>query len=105
MAQGFQVDPDAILKYAIAGERQHVRIPGIASALGGVDVPWGAFGKLPDSDELHASYRDHAAASAQNVQDLLGVMETVVENLRTTAGNYFAVEDVTSETFGGGTQA
>ncbi|MEV0092606.1 hypothetical protein [Streptomyces sp. NPDC050738] len=105
MAQSFQVDPDAILKYAMAGERQHERIPGIASALGGVDVPWGAFGKLPDSDELHSAYRDHAAASQQDVQDLIGVMATVIQNLRTTAGNYLTVEHATDATFGGSGQA
>ncbi|WP_329121278.1 hypothetical protein [Streptomyces sp. NBC_01465] len=105
MAQGFQVDPDAILKYAMAGERQHERIPGIVAALGGVDVPWGAFGKLPDSDELHAAYREHAAASEQNVQDLVGVMQTVIDNLRTTAGNYIGVESATDAAFGGSGQA
>lgn len=92
MGDGFRVDPDAILKYAATAEKHHGDIPRVAAALAHVNVPAGAFGKLPDSDELHSAYREHASAAEHNVHDLAGVIEDVAEKLRGVAGEYLRHE-------------
>ncbi|UNO39649.1 hypothetical protein [Streptomyces sp. MST-110588] len=102
MGSGFQTDPEAILGYAMAAERQHEEIPRIGLALAHVDVPSGAFGHLPDSDELHSAYNEHAEAAQQNIKDLAELVQTAAESLREAAGNYFANEYALQAGFGGG---
>ncbi|MFF4505496.1 hypothetical protein [Streptomyces sp. NPDC001401] len=92
MGDGFHADPDVLLKYAGQAEQHLDDIPRVASALAHITVPDGAFGKLPDSDELHSAYRDHAGAAEHNVQDLVSVLADVAQGLRDVAGEYLRNE-------------
>ena len=92
MGDGFRVDPDVLLKYAAQAEQHLDDIPRVASAIAHITVPNGAFGKLPDSDELHSAYREHAAAAEQNVSDLVSVLADVAKGLRDVGGQYVSYE-------------
>jgi hypothetical protein len=92
VSDGFHVDPDVLLKYTAQAERHLGDIPRVASALAHITVPNGAFGKLPDSDELHSAYRDHASAAETNVHDLASVLEDVAQGLRDVGGQYLRNE-------------
>ncbi len=92
MGNGFHVDPDVLLEYAAQAERHLADIPRVASALAHIAVPQGAFGKLPDSDELHSAYQDHAGAAEHNVQDLVSVLADVAKGLRDVVGQYLSYE-------------
>lgn len=102
MGQGFQTDPDAIFSCASGTERQHEEVPRIARLLEHVEIPKGAFGKLPESDELHASYNEHASAARQDLHDIAELLVGAVESLRATAGHYVANEYATRDGFGAG---
>ncbi|GAA3794288.1 hypothetical protein GCM10022403_030200 [Streptomyces coacervatus] len=92
MGDGFHADPDALLKYAAHAEQHLDDIPRVASALAHITVPAGAFGKLPDSDELHSAYQEHAGAAEHNVQDLVSVLADVAKGLRDVGGEYLRNE-------------
>ncbi|MGW3117865.1 hypothetical protein ACWDBW_12095 [Streptomyces sp. NPDC001107] len=92
MGDGFHVDPDMLLKYAAQAEQHLDDLPRVASALAHITVPGGAFGKLPDSDELHSAYLEHAAAAEHNVQDLVSVLADVAQGLRDVGGQYLSNE-------------
>ncbi|MGI5257461.1 hypothetical protein ACWDBF_34910 [Streptomyces angustmyceticus] len=102
MAQGFRTDPDAIFRCASGTERQREEVPRLARALEHVEIPQGAFGKLPESDELHASYKEHAHAAQQDIHDLAELLRDAAEKLRAVAGHYAANEYATREGFGNG---
>ncbi|GAA2343185.1 hypothetical protein OHT20_27805 [Streptomyces caniferus] len=102
MAQGFQTDPDAIFHCASGTERQREEVPRLARALEHVEIPKGAFGKLPESDELHASYKEHAHAAQQDIHDIAELLQGAAEKLRAVAGHYVAGEYATRDGFGGG---
>ncbi|MFD7104904.1 hypothetical protein [Streptomyces celluloflavus] len=101
MGQGFQTNPDALFSCASATEQQQEAIPRIALALAHVEIPSGAFGKLPESDELHTSYNEHATAAQQNIHDLTDILQSAAESLRAMAGAYVANEYALQEGFGG----
>lgn len=92
MADQFHVDADELMKYVTKAREQGRSIPRISSALAHVQVTNGAFGRLPDSDELHSSYREHASAAEQNVKDLAEVLSTAADSLREVAGEYMRTE-------------
>lgn len=102
VGQGFRTDPDAILRCASGTERQHEEVPRIARALEHAEIPAGAFGKLPESDELHASYKEHAAAAQQDIHDIAELLQGAAEKLRAVAGHYVADEYAAREGFGTG---
>ncbi|MFG2141366.1 hypothetical protein [Streptomyces sp. NPDC048650] len=101
MGQGFQINPDAIFHCASGTDQQKEAIPRIARALEHVEIPSGAFGKLPESDELLSAYKEHATAAQENVHDLVELLEGAVEALRATAGNYVAIEHELESGFSG----
>ncbi|MFF7414808.1 hypothetical protein [Streptomyces lydicus] len=102
MGAGFQTNPDAMFSYASGTERLREEVPRIARALEHVEIPSGAFGKLPESDELHSSYNEHATAAQQNIHDIAELLQGAAEALRAMAGSYVANEYATQEGFGGG---
>ncbi|TSB32641.1 hypothetical protein OG422_27615 [Streptomyces sp. NBC_01525] len=101
MGEGFRTDPDAIFRYASHTDRQKEEVPRIGRALEHVEIPSGAFGKLPESDELHTSYNEHATAAQQNIHDLAELLQGVAEGLRATAGSYVQTEYAQQQSFGG----
>ncbi|AOP46188.1 hypothetical protein [Streptomyces lydicus] len=102
MGAGFQTNPDAMFSCASGTERLREEVPRIARALEHVEIPSGAFGKLPESDELHSSYNEHATAAQQNIHDIAELLQGAAESLRAMAGGYVANEYATQEGFGGG---
>ncbi|MFF9479697.1 hypothetical protein [Streptomyces sp. NPDC014733] len=101
MGGEFRTDPDTLFHYASHTERQKEEVPRIGRALEHVEIPSGAFGKLPESDELHSSYNEHATAAQQNIHDLADLLQGVAEGLRATAGGYVQTEYAQQQTFGG----
>ncbi|MGP8302282.1 hypothetical protein ACTPOK_31045 [Streptomyces inhibens] len=101
MGQGFQTNPDAIFHCASGTEQHQEAVPRIARALEHVEIPSGAFGKLPESDELHTSYNEHATAAQQNIHDITELLQSAAESLRAMAGAYVANEYALQEGFGG----
>lgn len=92
MADQFRVDADELMKYVGKAQEHRRTIPRVSSALAHIHIPHGAFGKLPDSDELQSSYREHASAAEQNVKDLAELLGTAADNLREVAGEYIRTE-------------
>ncbi|MFD7923786.1 hypothetical protein ACFV3R_31835 [Streptomyces sp. NPDC059740] len=101
MGNGFHANPDVLLNYANDVGRHQEEVPRIGRALDQVDVPAGAFGKLPESDELHTAYTEHAQAAQQDVRDLTDLLLHASETLRAMAGNYIQNEMATEHDFGG----
>lgn len=102
MSGNFRTDPDALFHYASHTDRQKEEVPRIGRALEHVEIPSGAFGKLPESDELHASYNEHATAAQRNIHDLAELLQGMAEGLRATAGGYVQTEYAEQQNFGGG---
>ncbi|MEU9110525.1 hypothetical protein AB0D04_01690 [Streptomyces sp. NPDC048483] len=101
MGQGFQTNPDAIFHCASGTEQQHEAVPRIARALEHVEIPSGAFGHLPESDELHNAYKEHAAAAQQDIHDIAELLQGAAQALRHMAGSYVANEYALQAGFGG----
>lgn len=92
MADQFHVDADELMKYVTKAREQGRSLPRISSALAHIQIPHGAFGKLPDSDELQSSFREHASAAEQNVKDLAEVLSTAADSLREVAAGYLRTD-------------
>jgi hypothetical protein len=97
MTDGFRVDPDAVLRYAVTAEQHQGDLPRAASAIAHVNIPHGAFGKLPGSEELHSAYREYAGAAEQNIKALADIVGDVAGGLRSVAGNYLHNEQALSQ--------
>ncbi|GAA1244501.1 hypothetical protein GCM10009665_39160 [Kitasatospora nipponensis] len=74
----------------------------VRTALAAVQVPAGAFGHLPDSDQLHTAYNEHATAEQQNLTDLMDLLSYAATGLHSTAGNYRTNESDLQASLGGG---
>ncbi|MER8182594.1 type VII secretion target [Kitasatospora sp. NPDC094015] len=101
MSTGFQVQPDALDRYASALEQAGQRISQLMSSLGSVDVPEDAFGKLPDSHGLAASYQEHHDADVQNLADLAQLLSETAEGLTGTADSYRTLDAELAGAMGG----
>ncbi|MEV4612811.1 type VII secretion target [Kitasatospora sp. NPDC049258] len=101
MSTGYQVQPDALDRYASALEQAAQQVAQIMSSLGSVDVPEDAFGKLPDSHGLAASYQEHHDADVQNCADLAQLLAETAEGLSGTAENYRALDAELADAIGG----
>ncbi|GAA4851045.1 hypothetical protein [Kitasatospora terrestris] len=98
----FRVRPEALDRYAALIQQQREQLARIQSVLAGVEVPGGAFGHLPDSDELHEGYNEHATGEQQNLSDLMEVLDFAAEGLQDSAANYRETEDGIHTMVGGG---
>ncbi|MCC9308688.1 hypothetical protein LN042_16630 [Kitasatospora sp. RB6PN24] len=94
------VVPTALVGYGsvVAGQCEALRP--IKAALARIQVPAGAFGKLPGSAGLHASYTEHADAEQRNTGDLVDCLDAIAVGLHTTAANYTAAEAELAGLFG-----
>ncbi|GAA1123170.1 MULTISPECIES: hypothetical protein [Kitasatospora] len=98
----FRVRPDALHRYAALVEQQNARLAAARDTLAGVEVPAGAFGHLPDSEELRDGYHDHAQAEQDNLADLMDVLAHVTDGLEANAADYRDGEDEVGRGVGGG---
>ncbi|PBC70909.1 PE family protein [Streptomyces sp. TLI_235] len=98
----FRVRPDALQRYAALVEQQSARLAAVQGALAGVEVPAGAFGHLPDSEELREGYFEHAQAEQENLADLMEVLDHVSGGLQESASAYRDSEDEIGRGVGGG---
>ncbi|MFJ1705036.1 hypothetical protein [Kitasatospora sp. NPDC088346] len=92
-APDIRVQPEVLQRYAAVIEQQRDQLARIQAALGAVQIPGGAFGHLPDSDELHEGYNDHAVSEQQNLSDLMDVLDHAAEGLEVTADNYRGADE------------
>ncbi|MCU7826138.1 hypothetical protein [Kitasatospora sp. DSM 101779] len=98
----FRVRPDALQRYAALVEQQNARLAAVRDTLAGVEVPAGAFGHLPDSEELRDGHHEHAQAEQDNLADLMEVLDHVSGGLEACAADYRDSEDEVGRGVAGG---
>ncbi|MFF7632078.1 hypothetical protein ACFZB9_02840 [Kitasatospora sp. NPDC008050] len=101
MREPVQVEPDALVAYGQLIDQQYSELSQIQATLAQVQIPDGAFGKLPDSAGLLDAYTGHADAEQQNCSDLMDCLDYATSGLQTTAGNYAGTDADMAGMFGG----
>jgi hypothetical protein len=89
---GYEVHHPSLRRYAEIIAAQERRLQQVNAALAEAQVPAGAFGKLPESGELHSEYQAHAQAEVTNTAELPGLLEQVAEALGASADHYAGTE-------------
>jgi hypothetical protein len=97
MADGFEVYPATLRGYARLVREQASRLEQVHRALTAVDVAAGAFGKLPESADMHSAYSQHASAEVANTAGLPGLLDQVADGLVASAENYEEVESANAQ--------
>lgn len=91
-ADGYEVHLPSLRRYSEIIAAQERRLQQVNAALAEVQVPAGAFGKLPESGDLHSEYQAHARAEVTNTAELPGLLEQVAEALGASADHYAGTE-------------
>lgn len=97
-----QVQPNALVTYSQVIDQEYGVLSQIQATLAQVQIPDGAFGKLPNSAELLDAYSGHATAEQQNCSDLMDCLDYATGGLQTTAVNYSGTDADMAGMFGGG---
>ncbi|WP_055488541.1 type VII secretion target [Streptomyces sp. WMMB 322] len=101
MSAQFEVDPQALRTYAKNVNKEVERIRRVRNKIDQVTLSPGAFGKLPQSDELAKDYEKQRNDSLDDLKDAAGTLEDIVDSVRDTAKAYDQTEDDTNVSFGG----
>lgn len=99
---GFQVHPEAIDRYASVVAEEVGQLEQVQSRISGISLSADAFGKLPDAGQLVQQYTEHADDARKNLADLIDVLNSTAEALKSTAQNYVQHEQELGATLGGG---
>jgi uncharacterized protein YukE len=89
---GYEVHYPALHQHASLITAQAQQLEQVHATLAGVQVPAGAFGKLPESADLHSAYQAHAQAEVTNTSQLPDLLTQVGGALDGTADHYTAAE-------------
>jgi hypothetical protein len=99
---GFSAHPDALTAYGRIITDQRAEIARIQSGLASVRLTSDAFGHLPDAQNLHSAYQEHADAEKENLAALREVLAHAAHGLEVTAQNYRDQDEEIAAGFGGG---
>lgn len=101
MSEQFEVDPQALRTYAKNVVKDVERIRKIRNKVDQVTLSPGAFGKLPESDELAKDYEEQRTQSLEDLKDAANALEDIVDAVKETARAYDQTEDDVNVSFGG----
>ncbi|OAH09586.1 type VII secretion target [Streptomyces jeddahensis] len=101
MSAQFDVDPQALRTYARNVDKDVERIRRIRNKIDQVTLSPGAFGRLPESDELAKDYEKQRSDSMDDLKDAASTLEAIVDAMRDTANAYDQTEDDINVSFGG----
>ncbi|GAA2244401.1 hypothetical protein GCM10010145_09040 [Streptomyces ruber] len=87
--------------YAKNIDKEVERIRLIRNKIDQVALSPGAFGKLPQSDELADDYEKQRTGSLDDLKDAASALEGIVDAVRNTAKAYDQTEDDINVSFGG----
>ncbi|WP_306323353.1 MULTISPECIES: hypothetical protein [unclassified Streptomyces] len=99
---GFDIDGDALRRYANAAEQAADRLQVIRNGLSDLELSDGVFGQLPESNELRADYMGKKQQAEEDLGSAGDALESVAEAVRESAENYDSTEQANSQTVGGG---
>lgn len=102
MSQGFDVQSEALRRYARAVENAAAKIESIRNRNLGLQLDQGTFGKLPESDNLKGDYDNQSKESADDLKSAGETLDSIVEAMRESADAYDANEQDQVHTLGGG---
>ncbi|MCF2539694.1 hypothetical protein K6168_29075 [Streptomyces sp. FB2] len=102
MSGGFDVEGDALRKYARAVEAAAGRIDGIRSRTQQLELTQGTFGKLPESDNLKADYDTQREESGKDLASAVDTLYAISDALKDSAAAYDGTEMDNSGMMGGG---
>ncbi|MFG2892797.1 hypothetical protein [Streptomyces sp. NPDC048248] len=102
MGQGFDVESEALRRYARAVEAATGKIESIRKRNLGLTLDQGTFGKLPESDNLKADYDTQSTESADDLNSAVETLESIAEAMRDSAEAYDANEESQVQALGGG---
>ncbi|MBS2964229.1 hypothetical protein KGA66_14310 [Actinocrinis puniceicyclus] len=92
MADGYQLDPAVLRRFAQVVGEQAQRLDGIHRALADVRIEGDAFGRLPASGDLHREYIAHAQAEVDDSGEAGPLLRETGDGLARTADNYERTE-------------
>lgn len=75
------------------------RASGMASEAGGILLPHGALGKLPESDAIRTVSEQRAAGAAEALDTVAESMEIIASALKDTVEDFSNVEALVTEAF------
>ncbi|THA25284.1 hypothetical protein E4198_11590 [Streptomyces sp. RKND-216] len=101
MSAQFEVEPEALRTYARNVGKEVERIRRIRNRIDGVTLSPGAFGKLPESDDLATDYEKQRTDGLEDLKDAASTLEDLVDAVKDTAKAYDRTEDDVDVTFGG----
>jgi hypothetical protein len=85
----FEVDPPALEAFAGTSDRRSEEFGRIASSFGSVQVPAGAFGRIPViSSRVHNAYLEHTQRCQDGAKSAEEAMHAIAEGMRAMATNY-----------------
>jgi uncharacterized protein YukE len=97
MADGYQIDPAVLRRFAQVADEQAHKLDQIHRALAGIRVDRDAFGRLPASGDLHREYTAHAQAEVDNCGEAGPLLRETGDALVRTADNYEQTEQHITE--------
>lgn len=102
MSGGFDVEGDALRKYAKAVEAAAGRVDGIRARTQQLQLTQETFGKLPQSDELKADYDTQRKESGNDLSDAVDSLYAIADALKDSAAAYDDTELENRGMMGGG---
>ncbi|MFE5891716.1 type VII secretion target [Streptomyces sp. NPDC056468] len=102
MSGGFDVEGDALRKYAKAVEAAAGRVDSIRSRTQQLELTQETFGKLPQSDELKADYDTQRKESGNDLTDAVDTLYAIADALKDSAEAYDGTEMQNRGMMGGG---
>ena len=101
MSGQFDVETQALRTYAKNVGKEAERIRRIRNRIDQVSLSHGAFGKLPESDELASDYEKQRTKSLEDLADAASALEDIADAVRDTAQAYDRTENDVGVSFGG----
>jgi hypothetical protein len=102
MSGGFDVEGDALRKYAKAVEAAAGRVDSIRARTQQLQLTQETFGKLPQSDELKADYDTQRKESGNDLSDAVDSLYAIADALKDSAAAYDGTELENRGMMGGG---
>lgn len=93
MTAKFDVRLEGILEFAGSSVRRGDRFDQVMAALEEAKVGREAFGKLPSSGDVHASYEERVTSTMNDLKECAEAMRDIAESVRDTADDYRGVDD------------
>lgn len=92
MTAKFDVKLDGILEFAGTSDRRGDRFDEVMAALEEAKVGREAFGKMPSSGDVYASYEERVTSTMNDLKECAEAMRDIAESVRDTADDYKNVD-------------